>query len=474
MTALNITGEFQWNIQNRLELFSKFAWVVGDGILYWYRVESNEFSGACYGLCATTCFNEVLTVMASSSKHLARQLRTQRYNKGINRISKWTRPVLECDIKNFEAAGVDLGCPTFEPVDKCIPELYEFLKCGDCPDLDNILSPDPCTGGINANICIPDVPFFWYTVYNNIQPVVSSGDAVVKGQVLGSIIDSSGLEFGVLDCLSISLDVTNIFHLSNIGNRAGGSPSSSVFNSQQIDYVLAHVFSPVDMDWCSWMEFFGNPTHTGPGYYLMNWLSDITVVIDCGPPHSATDALVFCAAGGSDVFNVVTSVTSNSVTVKHTRNGPLCCTSGSPALNIMAFLPNSEKIHTAASGLLPVNLHIETSLLQFGTGKLCYSAVSDSWRRHSHFQGWDCLCELSCRTNLGMTFWSLTFHVNKLGKRSVLSVMFFPNSFIKVGKYLCEFVVKGKSLQCEVATQSVIIKDDLGVFKSPVIFLIKA
>jgi hypothetical protein len=83
------------------------------------------------------------------------------------------------------------------------------------------------------------------------------------------------------------------------------------------------------------------------------------------------------------------------------------------------------------------------------------------------------LCELSCRTHLGSSFWYLTFRMAKKDKRSELIVTFFPNNFRQSGSYRCEFTVKQDAVECDVATQSVLVKDELGIFKAPVKFDIK-
>ena len=139
-----------------------------------------------------------------------------------------------------------------------------------------------------------------------------------------------------------------------------------------------------------------------------------------------------------------------------------------------SMLPINNMVQTPISGLLSMSLDIEVSLSQFGRGKLCYNTASDSWLRQSHQKEWDCFCELSCRTRSGAAFWHLTFRLSKKGKRSDLMITFMPNNFRNSGDFLCDFTVKDKDVQCDVATQDVVVNDNLGVFKTPVVFKIKA
>lgn len=506
MNLLNVDKTFQWNVQNSLSLFKEFAWQVGDGIYYWYRVESEELPGSCYGLCSKTCFNEVLTVMATSVKGLARQLRAQRYNKPIGKVHKWTRPVLECDIKNFEAAGIDINCPSFIPVDYCIPAMYEFIPRGvdDCTSLQSQLE----TSALGCST----IPTTWYTQYNSVDPNpdLTVNDVVIKGEILGTIKDqvstTSYLDFGLYDADSVSIPVSELFALPQIGNSI--ESTLSCLSSEQLERILATVYWPVDKDWCGWAEEANLVSHSGANINLMTWVCDpcagyttlshiqtnpnpnlvvdpikCTFVIGGGPPRPAEAAYVFCASGGSSVKSTVQTIGADYVKVKHIDVGPQCCKDEEIAdaapLSFFAgpieqLKPMNNQVRTEVSGYLPMSLDIEMSLPQFGKDKLCYSVTSDSWQKVKHLQGGRCLCELSCRTHAGSSFWQLTFRMVKRDKRSEVVVTFFPNNFRQSGGYRCEFTLKNNVIESDVATQSVLVRDELGIFSSPVKFDIRA
>lgn len=505
MSLLSVYATFQWNVQNSLNLFREFAWQVGDGVYYWYRVESKKLPGSCYGLCPDTSFNEVLTVMATSVKGLARQLKKQRYNKPIGRVHKWTRPVLECDIKREEAAGIDLSCPTFILVDYCIPEMLEFLE-----------GSDSCkTETIETFVSSP-----WYTVYRGIDPSPAFvvGGSLNKGQIVGTIatqISTTYLDFGLCDFQHNSFDVSDLYALPHIG----WAPKTVVttLTADQTDAILATMYWPVDIDYCGWAENAILISHSMSDTNFMTWVCDPCVgyttpshiqtipdpnlivapeechfVIGRGPSRPTEGAYVFCASGGSSVNSTVYEIGPDYLVVMHEWVGPKCCKGGveeaeqiaaapmsfftEPAQELVQKLkPMSNMVRTEVSGYLPMSLDIEVSLPQFGKDKLCYSATNDSWQKQKLLQGGNkCLCELSSRTRSGSSFWHLTFRMVKKDKRSELVVTFFPNNFRQSGNYSCEFTLKNKAIECDVSTQSVVVKDELGIFKSPVKFSIKA
>jgi len=508
MSSLNENRTFQWNVQNSLDLVKEFAWQIGDGIYYWYRVESVELPGKCYNLCPDTCFNEVLTVMATSVGGLARQLKAQRYNKKIGRVHKWTRPVLECDIKNLEAAGVDLSCPSFTKVNFCIPTMFEFIPrgmSGACQELqDKLTIPE---WGCGAD------PSVWFTRYNGIapDPDLTVGDVVTKGEIIGTvngqISTTSYLDFGLYDEAHVSIPVSELYALPQIGNSV--EAVVSCLSSQQVERILATMYWPVDRDWCVWAEKAGLVSHSGVDINLMTWICDpcagyttpshtqtnpnpdhvpdpieCTFVLDGGPPRPAEEAYVFCASGGSSIRSTIETIGGDYIKIKHIDIGPQCCNSlkNNPSMSFMGtatpvqqLKPMANQVRTEVSGYLPMTLDIEMSLPQFGHDKLSYSATSDSWIKIKHLRGGGrCLCELSARTHTGSSFWQLTFRMVKQDKRSEAVITFFPNNFRQSGSYHCEFTLKNNVVDCDVAAQSVLVKDELGIFKSPVRFDIKA
>jgi hypothetical protein len=236
---------------------------------------------------------------------------------------------------------------------------------------------------------------------------------------------------------------------------------------------------------------YTTPSHiqTDPNPDLIIDPVDCDIVIGRGPPRPTEGAYVFCASGGSSVNSRVDSLGSDYLVIYHEYTGPKCCMGleeieqAAAALSMTNFFvepveklkPMSNKVRTEVSGYLPMTLDIEMSLPQFGKDKLSYSATSDSWQNIKHLQGGSrCLCELSARTHAGSSFWQLTFRMVKKDKRSEAVITFFPNNFRQSGSYHCEFTLKNKAIECDVAAQSVLVKDELGIFKSPVKFDIKA
>lgn len=441
--------------------------------------------------------------MATSVKGLARQLKAQRYNKSILRVHKWTRPVLECDIKIGEAQGIDYSCPTFKPVFYCIPEMLEFLLDGG----------DEFGCEIELFIASP-----WRTSYRGITPSpdLTINTSVVKGQVIGTIAPqistTAYLDFGLQDVSGSSIDVSDLYALP----RIGWTPRSviTLLIPMQIESILATMYWPVDIDYCGWAENDNLISHSGSDINFMTWVCDpcvgyttpshiqtdpdpdlIVDPIDCdivigrGPPRPTEGAYVFCASGGSHVGSKVAEVGSDYLIIEHSLAGGCCkgleeIEQETIDLSMTSFLveppvqklkPMSDKVRTEVSGYLPMSLDIEMSLPQFGKDKLCYSAISDSWQSVKHLQeGSKCMCELSNRTRSGSSFWQLTFRMIKKDKRSELVVTFFPNNFRQSGNYRCEFTLKNKAIECDVGAQSVMVKDELGIFQSPVTFDIKA
>ena len=125
------TKTFSWSVLQSLQSEQEFSWYVGDGPLYWYRVTWKEPQENCGGPQASK--SEMWHVMATSTEHLCIRLKEtcgRNANKYLKKIEYYDRPVLCCDVDNYNALEIPI---TDEYID--VPD---FCNC-DCLSL-----CDPC------------------------------------------------------------------------------------------------------------------------------------------------------------------------------------------------------------------------------------------------------------------------------------------------------------------------------------------
>jgi hypothetical protein len=133
----------------------------------------------------------------------------------------------------------------------------------------------------------------------------------------------------------------------------------------------------------------------------------------------------------------------------------------------------SELVNTKISGWLPLTLTLEIGLPQFRKGKLSYSAASDAWIYQWHDGELHGVCEFGARTRSESASWSFKLNLTKGSKRTSFQVVFYPHSFRKGRDFACEFTVQDKAVKADVPTQLTNLRDDLGLFRRPVKFVIR-
>jgi hypothetical protein len=178
--VISVTREFQWNLQGAIGVDKTFEWFVGEGPLYWYRVEfsngfcpSNQcvpgistcsFQGRDWDCCiipscdpVTNCVSTTLElwhVLATSVEHLCERFKEDCCNRKpggfIRRVQKYMRPTLCCDVKKMLNEGESVS-DQYEDVD--------FLICDCAPFIDPCdqivafpCSTDPCAPSISTPI----------------------------------------------------------------------------------------------------------------------------------------------------------------------------------------------------------------------------------------------------------------------------------------------------------------------------------
>lgn len=181
ISTISMTRAFEFNVEEYLQCSRTFEWWVGEGPLYWYRIEwkdpicqPNECgSGSTCSISPTECECtpppasctspnsdpcvctqcQVWTVLATSVEHLCARLNTeccQRPPKGkvFKKIQKWDRPALCCDVQKFIMSNIPMT-DQYIDVDFCECECVSWVDPCDCGDIevpcDHDVPSSPCT-----------------------------------------------------------------------------------------------------------------------------------------------------------------------------------------------------------------------------------------------------------------------------------------------------------------------------------------
>jgi hypothetical protein len=167
---VNMSYTFEFHVEEYIQCSKTFEWFVGDGPLYWYRIEwknpkcpprSCDPEATTCSVTPTTCTEcnqaqdtctcgtgEVWHVLATSMQHLCVRLNTEccmRPPKGkvFKKVQKYDRPALCCDVDRFIEEQKEM---TDQYID------VNFCECG-C-----VSWVDPCDCGDIYVPCDEDVP----------------------------------------------------------------------------------------------------------------------------------------------------------------------------------------------------------------------------------------------------------------------------------------------------------------------------
>lgn len=229
--TVNMSYVFIWNVEQYISASKTFAWQVGDGPLYWYRIEWVDLRSLCQPEgCAGTasctvvpkdCYDdndnlcppilpvcpadvppdencmvgnlEIWHVLATSLADLCHRLNTEACNpppvgKVFRKIQKFDRPALCCDAANSDAAGV------YEDVDYC-----EACEC-----ISYIDPCDPvCAGRLQSGACDTDTTASLITPqsmfgFSEISVPTKSGFSMADIKIMTPEVDSIVTNCGIL------------------------------------------------------------------------------------------------------------------------------------------------------------------------------------------------------------------------------------------------------------------------------------
>ncbi len=497
MPTLTIIKTFEWNVLNSLTIVKEFLWNVGSDIPRWYVVTAYPSDSICDGDCEGSNSNCVTqTIMASSVVDLAHQLKKLRWGKLIKKVQMWSRPALECDVRKLEKDGVSIYCNYLTDVFFCIPEMYSYIKVGDCPSLDNLIVPD-------------GQQLVWYSEYVHISPTVSIGDPLVKGQKLGNLMkppafephlhfgvgdgQAAGPEEGGFSNIGQTFETSSIFGgCVSLGQRqVGTAPGTTTFSPEQVAYIMQNCDSPLDMNYCNWTQFYGSPYHSLHEYYAVDISCDGSTVVGFGPPRGSIPAEVYCACGGPDIITTVADIISDpsaggAMLVKHVRyNQPQinqflfapeispsfgilpCCMGGSHDPYQHGLLAQVDNIRAAGSGIVPSLLMLSHDIkfmsLAASLG-LSYNKHSGCWEYSQHMVDktgeWNFRCELH-------NGWQFSMQLVRGGKKSRFVIDLDEPGLFGVSKPILSLKVnlKTNKVLSKYKIRSLAVNDGTGIFK---------
>lgn len=137
MSVVSCVRMFEWNIEASLTKMQDFEWEVGDGPLFWWRIEFQKgdcppnscspsiddcmfFGPLVASCCSVVCppdgcisiDREVWTVLATSVEHLCERLSNECCNRRpqgfITSVKKYQRPALCCDVEKYSQDGTPI------------------------------------------------------------------------------------------------------------------------------------------------------------------------------------------------------------------------------------------------------------------------------------------------------------------------------------------------------------------------------
>lgn len=455
VSSISEAQMFEWNVLSTIQISKIFEWGVGDGPLFWFRVESVP-ANTCPSLNLDCGYVEVHNVLATDVDQLCERLVDMKFNKTIASVKKWSVPALQCDVEKGMRDGIDYNCPSFSDVDFCVAE---------------------CMGFIPSDICISTTnvreDLAWQSMYLHLSnSLVSIGEEVQLGQHIGNLADGHQisfephLHFGIGDGINAlgpgggnigqTIDMTDFYNFPAFGQRSGAAapPGPITFNNDEIEFIRVHTRYPLGIGSCPLNEGFGSPFHGGPEYYAMD--------LACVTPF-ATSARkeVYNACGGPDITSTVHHVqdlgtTGWLVTIEHRRKatgdsffpfafnnndippqGPFCVTDSpytqmgfvSEPLEINKPLPrnidmggffmkeilrvkhNLQESNIVKGFLIRNNLDIKPEFF------LQYNDLSNSWQNNLTLKGeHQTLCVL-CELNRQGDSWDLFLNVSIKGNQ---------------------------------------------------------
>ncbi len=158
MAPVSITKTFRWNVEDDLNLEKTFSWKVGEGPLFWFRVEwkdpicppracepsitecsVTETECDCSVTEAPSSTKLIWHVLATSVSHLCERLNTEpclRVPEGMvfKTVEQYGTPALCCDIAAYKTADIFMD-DGFVDVDFCECECVSWVDPCDCDDI---------------------------------------------------------------------------------------------------------------------------------------------------------------------------------------------------------------------------------------------------------------------------------------------------------------------------------------------------
>ena len=169
--TFSIVKDFSWNIENYIQCSKTFEWRVGEGPLFWYRIEWKEplcppgdcnptisecsftptpINCDCTPVVSSEEIYEIWHMLATSVNDLCRRLNRECCNrflskkKVIKSVWQYDRPALCCDVEKYIASNISIT-DTYTAIDFCVCECVSWV--------------DPCDCGTINQPCDDDVPY---------------------------------------------------------------------------------------------------------------------------------------------------------------------------------------------------------------------------------------------------------------------------------------------------------------------------
>lgn len=219
------------------------------------------------------------------------------------------------------STNIECISPT-DPKSICKDVCPEVQKCptsSDCPTCPCEIIKEPTD---NTNFDPKGKAFF--SVYGHMKINVSVGQIVKQGDVLGEISNigtnmGDHLHFAVgfengnsgLD-VATSFDISTKISTSGISGIPGSyaTPLPRYVNQSYKNYVLKHLDSPLDINYCNWKQLAGSSLHNNTAAFAQDWVCD---------NGSQKGAPVKMMVGGDNIKSTVYGIipSSGGVIVKH-------------------------------------------------------------------------------------------------------------------------------------------------------------
>lgn len=340
---INMSYVFAWNVEQYISVDKTFEWLVGDGPLYWYRIEWDTIRSLCSpetcidgvgttcsvvpkdcldghgNLCPQvspcpsneTCVaggREIWHVLATSVADLCQRLNTETCNppprgKVFSKIYRFDRPALCCDAAKADAKGiyeeVDYcnECACISYIDPCDPKCPGQLKGGSC-DTDT-----------TASLIVPQSMFG----FAKVDVPTKSGFSMADIKIMTPEVDSIVTKCGILS--------SNLKMKHNLAETS--VLKEFIFrNKLSLEEEINLVYSKANNSWQKVIHLNG---HNEKWTIVFSWLcfgdgwkSDINITRQIDAKKQISKVSTAFAQGRMDHFevNFDYNTNTNKVTIK--------------------------------------------------------------------------------------------------------------------------------------------------------------